>query len=181
MTAVKISCGFFYFYIAFHYCLCYTIPMNRVPNNEQLEVINDLTNNIILFASAGTGKTFTVANRVANILASGKATAKEILCLTFTIKASKEMAEDIYGYVGKTSKDIFINTIHSFCYRVVLEENYFARNQYSALTVCDEVDEDEILRSILSSRYPYWILEEKLAKQDITSPDFEKCDICKLV
>ena len=82
--------------------------MKREPNNEQLKVINDLTNNIILFASAGTGKTFTVANRVANILASEKATAREILCLTFTIKASKEMSEDILGYAGKAAKDIFI-------------------------------------------------------------------------
>ena len=179
-TVAKISGGFFYFYLAFPSHLCYTIRMKRVPNNEQLKVINDLTNNIILFASAGTGKTFTVANRVANILACEKATAKEILCLTFTIKASKEMAEDIYGYVGKASKDIFINTIHSFCYRILLEENYYAKNQYSALTVCDEVDEEEILRSILSSRYPYWLLEEKFAKQGIAAPDFEKCDMCKL-
>ena len=154
--------------------------MERVPNSEQRKVINDLANNIILFASAGTGKTFTVANRVANILASEKAMANEILCLTFTIKASKEMEEDIYGYVGKSAQNIFINTIHSFCYRILLEEDRRVRNQYSTMAVCDEVDEEETLRSILSSRYPYWLLEEYLKKYGIPMPDLEKCAICKL-
>ena len=154
--------------------------MERIPNSEQQKVIHDLTNNIILFASAGTGKTFTVANRVANILASGKATANEILCLTFTIKASKEMSEDIFGYAGKAAQNIFINTIHGFCYRILLEEDRRVRNQYSTLTVCDEVDEEEILRSILSSRYPYWQLEEDLKEHGIAMPDLEKCDICKI-
>ena len=154
--------------------------MKRIPNAQQSAVINDLTNNIILFASAGTGKTFTVANRVANILASGRATAEQILCLTFTIKASKEMAEDILGYAGKEGKDVLVNTIHGFCYRLLLEENQRSRNQYSELGVCDEVDEEEILRSILSSRYPYWSLERALQAQGIPMPNLEKCEICKL-
>ena len=158
----------------------YTVVMKRIPNEQQNSVINDLTNNIILFASAGTGKTFTVANRVAKILASNKATPEEILCLTFTIKASKEMAEDIFGYAGKESKGVLVNTIHSFCYRILLEENRRVGNQYSDLGVCDEVDEEEILRSILSSRYPYWQLEKTLLAQGIAMPDLEKCEICKL-
>ena len=97
--------------------------MQRTPNTQQQSVIDDLENNIILFASAGTGKTFTVANRVANIIAKEKAIAKEILCLTFTIKACGEMQEDILSYAGKNAQDVSVNTIHSFCYKLLMEEN----------------------------------------------------------
>ena len=154
--------------------------MERLPNQQQNAVINDLDNNIILFASAGTGKTFTVANRVAQILASGRATPQEILCLTFTIKASKEMSEDILGYAGKEAKEVLVNTIHGFCYRLLLEENKHFLNRYNDLSVCDEVDEEEILRSILSSRYYYWQLEERLAVQGLPLPNLEECEICQL-
>ena len=154
--------------------------MERIPNNEQAQVVNNLADNIILFASAGTGKTFTVAKRVANILASKKAEPQEILCLTFTIKASKEMSEDILTYAGKNAKGVLVNTIHSFCYRILLEENKRTRKQYSYLSICDEVDEEEILRSILSSRYPYWRLEKALQSQGISLPDLEKCEVCKI-
>ena len=61
--------------------------MERVPNAEQRQVIEDLENNLIVFASAGTGKTFTVAKRVENIIRLQRALPEQILCLTFTAKA----------------------------------------------------------------------------------------------
>jgi DNA helicase-2/ATP-dependent DNA helicase PcrA len=72
--------------------------MGYTLNEEQKAVVNEFKNNIILYASAGTGKTFTVANRVRKILQSGLAKPEEILCLTFTIKACQEMQEDIARY-----------------------------------------------------------------------------------
>ena len=59
--------------------------MERRASEEQARVIGDLENNLILFASAGTGKTFTVANRIGNILRQDLAKPEEILCLTFTM------------------------------------------------------------------------------------------------
>ena len=154
--------------------------MERIPNLQQQSVIDDLKNNIILFASAGTGKTFTVANRVANILRSGNATASEILCLTFTIKACKEMSEDIQKYVGKSAKEVSVNTIHSFCYRLLLEENKHSGKHYGELGVCDEVDEEDVLRSILSARYPYWQVEEEFKKQGLPMPNLNDCEVCMI-
>ena len=61
--------------------------MEKQLNSDQQLVVNDIDNNIILYASAGTGKTFTVANRINNIISSGRAKPNEILCLTFTTKA----------------------------------------------------------------------------------------------
>ena len=56
-------------------------------NPAQREAVEDLTDNILLLAPAGTGKTNTLACRIANILTEGKAEPEEILCLTFTNKA----------------------------------------------------------------------------------------------
>ena len=128
----------------------------RVPNEEQAKVIENLDDNIILFASAGTGKTFTVANRVANIIQSGRAKPQEILCLTFTIKACGEMKEDISRYIGADAKSVVVKTIHGFCYRLLAEEYKRNGERYNDLQVCDEVDEEELLRSILSTRYYTW-------------------------
>ena len=62
--------------------------MERKPNEQQLRVIENLEDNIILFASAGTGKTFSIAHRVSRILHEDKAKPDEILCLTFTTKGN---------------------------------------------------------------------------------------------
>ena len=57
--------------------------MDRIPNSEQQAVISNLDDNIILYASAGTGKTFTVANRIRNIIGTEQGEEKadnNLLC-----------------------------------------------------------------------------------------------------
>lgn len=130
--------------------------MERKPNAEQLRVIEQLDDNLILFASAGTGKTFTVAKRVAHILQTGRAQPKELLCMTFTAKACEEMREDIARYVGERADEVEIRTIHGFCYQLLREENRRHGERYSEPVVCDEVDCEELLQSILSSQYALW-------------------------
>ncbi len=140
-------------------------------------MINELENNILLFAGAGTGKTFTVANRVANVLAQGKATAGEILCLTFTIKACNEMKEDILGYAGEVASATQTNTIHGFCYKVVTEERKRLRAA-GEWNICDEVDQDEIIKKILSTRFYAWRLDENCKREGLETPDVTKLPVC---
>ena len=128
----------------------------RQPNDAQRRVIDDLDNNIILFASAGTGKTFTVAKRVAQIIQSGRAKPSELLCLTFTVKACEEMREDIAQYVGQSASEVEIRTIHSFCYQMMREENRRKGARYTDVVVCDESDAEALLQSILSSQFRWW-------------------------
>ena len=128
----------------------------RKPNEAQQRVVDDLDKNIILFASAGTGKTFTVAKRVANIIQTGRAKANEILCLTFTVKACEEMREDISRYVGERAGEVEIRTIHGFCYQLMREESRKNGARYTDVVVCDELDADELLNSILSSQFAWW-------------------------
>ncbi len=154
--------------------------MSKTPNASQRLVIEDLENNAIVFASAGTGKTFTVAKRVANILSRGLAKAEEILCLTFTIKACNEMKEDICRYVDDASTAVQVSTIHGFCYKLLLEEAKRTGNTYSDLDVCDEVDQEEFAKRILSEGYPLWQLEKGLQAHDLSMPKLETLEICRL-
>lgn len=117
------------------------------PNTEQLAVIDNLKDNIILFAGAGTGKTFTVANKVSKILKESIARPDEILCLTFTIKACGEIAEDIERFAG--CGGVTVKTIHGFCLSLITEEAIRSGSLYSRPAVIDEVDGEEILQKLV--------------------------------
>ncbi|MDZ7543264.1 AAA family ATPase, partial [Clostridium perfringens] len=79
-------------------------------NRAQALVVNELEKNILLLASAGTGKTNTLSGRISNIINSKKAKASEILCITFTNKACAEMRERVEKVVKEEAKDITIRT-----------------------------------------------------------------------
>ena len=64
-------------------------------NDRQRAAAENLDGHILLTAPAGTGKTDTLAYRIANILESGRAAPEEVLCLKFTNKACQEMRERI--------------------------------------------------------------------------------------
>jgi len=88
-------------------------------NKKQLEAITHGKGPLLIIAGAGTGKTTVVAERIKYLIDKDKAKADEILALTFTEKASKEMEERIdvalpYGYT-----EMWTMTFHSFCDRVL--------------------------------------------------------------
>lgn len=145
----------------------------RQPNPEQASVINDLENNIILFASAGTGKTFTVAKRIQGILASGRAAPEEILCLTFTNRACEEMVEDIGQYVGEEARRICIKTIHGFCLWLVKQEAKLRNASYTEPDICDDADEEDLLYDLLLDCGNRWEIERVLTGHGKTLKDYE--------
>lgn len=117
-------------------------------NEEQQKVVNEQKNNIILLASAGTGKTNTLAERVTSIIKNGNSKPSEILCITFTNKACKEMSDRVMKIVGGEAKDITIRTFHSFCFDVV--RTYAKRNTdiFSNFTIFDEDDCREVISKL---------------------------------
>ena len=72
--------------------------MSITFNKKQQQVINELNQNILLSAGAGTGKTNVLSYRIANILNKNRANADEILCLTFTNKACRELKNRIHSH-----------------------------------------------------------------------------------
>lgn len=91
-------------------------------NSRQLQAVRHGKGPLLIIAGAGTGKTTVITERIKWLIASGKAKTQEILALTFTEKASREMEERVdlalpYGYT-----DMWISTFHSFCDRVLRQE-----------------------------------------------------------
>lgn len=122
-------------------------------NNQQKELVNELNSNVLLVASAGTGKTETLANRIANIIDNKKADPKEILCITFTNKACKEMQERIESIVGKNASDITVKTFHSFCLKIIKEQAKKKTDIFTDFTVIDEEDSREIIKKFNKRGY----------------------------
>lgn len=91
-------------------------------NKEQQAAIKHKEGPLLIIAGAGTGKTTVITERIKYLILSKKAKPSEILALTFTEKAAREMEERVdvampYGYT-----DMWISTFHSFCDRVLRNE-----------------------------------------------------------
>lgn len=121
-------------------------------NREQLEVINTLDENILLLASAGTGKTNTLSHRISRIIEENKGKPEEILCITFTNKACKEMKERIEKDIKDANK-ITIKTFHSFCFDIIKEEAKKNTDIYTDFIIYDEEDAKEIIKSQNTTKF----------------------------
>ena len=90
-------------------------------NPEQQKAVTCIDENCIVLAPAGTGKTKVIAMRTAYLLKK-QVEPQNILCLTSTNKAAKEMEERIRAYYKEQSRHITIKTFHSFCYYSINNE-----------------------------------------------------------
>ncbi|WP_432647255.1 3'-5' exonuclease [Mitsuokella sp.] len=123
-------------------------------NPAQREAVQDLQNNILLLAPAGTGKTNTLACRIANILEQKRAEPEEILCLTFTNKACREMKERIVMRAGEAGRRVIVKTFHGFCYDVIKTEAKRHSDLFADFTIFDETDCLGIVRELLEEKWP---------------------------
>lgn len=112
----------------------------------QEQVILNTKDNILLYAGAGTGKTYTIGKKIAYHLENGLCEPSQVLCLTFTVKASKEMAEDIQKSVGAGAEKVTVKTIHGFCYKIIAEESVYLNDKIIFPQIIDEADTEQILR-----------------------------------
>lgn len=99
-----------------------TSPEERILNVEQQKAVEFGQGPVMIIAGAGTGKTTVVTERIKHLITSGKAKPNEILALTFTEKAAREMEERTdqilpYGYT-----QMWISTFHKFCDRILRSE-----------------------------------------------------------
>ncbi|MCE1247504.1 MAG: ATP-dependent helicase [Firmicutes bacterium] len=81
---------------------------------------------LMVVAGAGTGKTFCITQRVANLISSGAANTNEILVLTFSEKAAQEMEERIDIILPYAFSDIWVSTFHSFGQRILRDHSFDA-------------------------------------------------------
>lgn len=99
------------------------MPLSKL-NEEQLKAATAEYGHNLIIASAGTGKTSTIVARIAYLLKNG-VKADEIMLLTFTNKASKEMITRLNKYFDKSiTKEILAGTFHSVAYKLLRNKNH---------------------------------------------------------
>ncbi len=95
-------------------------------NPAQLEAVQTLSGPLLILAGAGSGKTRVLTYRVANLILQGEATPGQVLAVTFTNKAAREMGSRIESLLHQAGvpihEEMWISTFHSFCARFLREE-----------------------------------------------------------
>lgn len=94
----------------------------RQLNKEQKAAVEFGEGPLLIIASAGTGKTTVVTERIKHLISSGRARPQEILALTFTEKASRDMEERVDIALPYGVTQMWISTFHAFCDRVLRSE-----------------------------------------------------------
>ena len=117
-------------------------------NTQQQQVVDQSDKNLLVLAPAGTGKTKVMAMRVAKLIKEGMA-PEQILCLTFTNKAAKEMRERIELYMPEAGKEVLIKTFHSFCYHLICHEKEASHFSFPC-TIIDEADSLSIVQKMIT-------------------------------
>jgi DNA helicase-2/ATP-dependent DNA helicase PcrA len=91
-------------------------------NPEQRKAVTATDGPVMIIAGPGSGKTRTLTHRIAYLLAAGKARPHEIIALTFTNKAAREMKERVQQLVGERTKGMWVGTFHASFARLLRRE-----------------------------------------------------------
>ena len=117
-------------------------------NENQLKAILKTQGAVMVIAGAGSGKTRVLTNRIAYLIEEKNVLESNILAITFTNKAAKEMKERIYSLVGETSKYIWINTFHSMCVKI-LRQHIDLLGYNKNFTILDTSEQKTIIKNIV--------------------------------
>ena len=130
-------------------------------NDRQKEAILQNEGPLLILAGAGSGKTRVLTTKVAKLIDDG-VDVSEILAITFTNKASKEMKERITKLVGRDAYYIQISTFHSFGLKI-LKENYNLLEYNRNFTIIDSEDGKNIKIGQIR------LLQEQISEKPIVS------------
>ena len=143
-------------YIWSLFCICKgnrCIPMNSLLtglNKEQQQAVQHTEGPLLILAGAGSGKTKVLTVRIAHLLAQG-VNPYEILAITFTNKAAKEMKSRVEGLVGDVANRIWLSTFHSFCAKFLRFEIDSFLGYNSNFTIYDTSDSQAVIKAALKA------------------------------
>ncbi|WLR54900.1 DNA helicase PcrA [Mesobacillus subterraneus] len=120
-------------------------------NPEQQKAVKTVDGPLLLMAGAGSGKTRVLTHRIAYLMVEKGVNPYNILAITFTNKAAREMRERIQKMMGGAADDIWISTFHSMCVRILrrdIDRLGYNRN----FTILDSTDQQSVIKSILKDK-----------------------------
>ena len=119
-------------------------------NREQAQAVQHTEGPLLILAGAGSGKTKVLTVRIAYLLSQG-VNPYEILAITFTNKAAKEMKSRVESLVGDVANRIWLSTFHSFCAKFLRFEldNFLGYN--SNFTIYDTSDSQAVIKAALKA------------------------------
>jgi len=132
-------------------------------NKEQKEAVKTLTGPLLILAGAGSGKTKVLTSRIAYLIKNG-VRPRDILAVTFTNKAAKEMKERLGGMLGENIvKSMWVGTFHGICGRILREniEKYqfpSGKKLDKNFTIYDDTDSNAVIKQAIKKLN----LDEKL-------------------
>src|SRR5215471_7744620 len=146
---------------------CYIIPgmpdpavLARAPaaevayldglNDAQRRAVEAVDGPVLVLAGAGTGKTRVLTTRLAYILATGRAFPAELLAVTFTNKAAREMRERLEAMIGRAAEGVWLGTFHAIASRI-LRRHAELVGLKSSFTILDTDDQIRLLKQLLAA------------------------------
>ncbi|MEC0471439.1 DNA helicase PcrA [Bacillus altitudinis] len=120
-------------------------------NDAQKEAVKATDGPLLLMAGAGSGKTRVLTHRIAYLMAEKHVAPWNILAITFTNKAAREMRERVQAILGPGADDIWISTFHSMCVRILRRDidRIGVNRNFSILDTSDQLS---VIKNILKER-----------------------------
>ena len=117
-------------------------------NPEQREAVETLDGPLLVLAGAGTGKTRVLTTRFAHILLSGRASPGQVLAVTFTNKAAREMRERVGHLLQRPVEGLWLGTFHALCARMLRRHAEYV-GLTSSFTILDTDDQLRLLKQVM--------------------------------
>jgi len=117
-------------------------------NSTQLTIAKDTEGAILVTAGAGSGKTRLLTHRICYLIEDKNINPTNILAITFTNKATKEMKERILDMSSKAN-GVWISTFHSMCVKILRENIYHLDGFNKFFTICDDADRKKLIKNIV--------------------------------
>ncbi len=120
-------------------------------NPQQREAVTATDGPLLISAGAGSGKTRVITQRIAYLIGAKNVAPWNILAITFTNKAAREMRERVTQLVGKAAEEIWVSTFHAMCVRILRRD--IDRLGYSAnFSILDSDDQLSVIKAVLKDR-----------------------------
>ena len=120
-------------------------------NKSQMEAVLHTSGPLLIVAGAGSGKTKVLTSRIAHILKNNKAFPNQILSVTFTNKAAREMQNRVSGMLNNKEVGLpWLGTFHSICAKI-LRRHAQAVNLSQNFSIIDQDDQLRLIKSICNA------------------------------